>query len=985
MNHKDDNSGFFDTFITTEKTAISQTTINNDNTSDYYDYYSGDRPYSYLSGSNDYIFLLDLNDMRNTNYGFCSDPTGNDKKADPNCTNLWWLRSPGADYRGTAAVSHDGTIQWSTITYSTGGSARPAFNLDLSKVLFSSVPGTGYDIFRPVAVTDADTWKLTLNGTDTSLAPSTSGITSLPIGYSGYNLPVTHTAANAVGLSGVSQVSAMLTDSNGVVLNYGRINEDLDATGSNVTIPAGLKSGNYNLYVFAEDINEGNLTNYATPLGTAITITVRPPVFNTPDPIAQNSITASVTFDKESPQMIGTTVTAIVNLSGTAATDGIHTIGLSSNTVSVHAPLNRTVHVSKGENVSKTVSFTFEVGEENIEDLILNNSFLADTHLFTADPMVQNFGTVSVDYAPIEAQTITLRNVGNGVVRNLQAELTGENAGDFILDTTDMASGLVTSLDGTAVVTNLNGEACTETTLKVRPKDGLLSDGIHAKNYLAQVKLTAEDMTDVDVSLGFTVVYNPDIPDSENPENPMTDPDTNVHAYPLSANEITFTSKKASYPYTGKPITPAVTVKSGKTKLKQNVDYLLTYHKNINCDTGSYVTITGIGEYGGSIQKSFTISPRSFKNVSIEPLGSLVNTGDNAAMQSELEQRAIVRDGAKQLTLGRDYQLLYNGKETLAEGMADSASNIAKNNSSDKDVRVTMKGISGNYVTEVAKKSTSIKVIDITGKTDLSAAVVALKSSKSITYNGKVQKPKVTITFTTSENKVVKLKQDKDYKLVYTNNVNAATVSSANAPTARIYGIGKYYGSASCKFAIEPKSMKRISIGAIPDQYYTGNPIIRMNLVVKAGSTRLQEGTDYTVSYNNAIEVSTKTSKASAVVTLKDNKNFTFADKAKKTGKTFKIVKARLNKKTATIALVSGNGLIVSGNEIIEGTPTKQNVVVTYQGEALTQSTDGKAGDYKVVKIQPVKKGRGVVGYQVQVKGMNHYSGNGKKGFFVRK
>ena len=42
------------------------------------------------------------------------------------------------------------------------------------------------------------------------------------------------------------------------------------------------------------------------------------------------------------------------------------------------------------------------------------------------------------------------------------------------------------------------------------------------------------------------------------------------------------------------------------------------------------------------------------------------------------------------------------------------------------------------------------------------------------------------------------------------------------------------------------------------------------------------------------------------------------------------------------------------------------------------KSTDGKAGDYKVVKIQPVKKGGSIVGYQVQVKGMNHYSDNEK-------
>lgn len=55
--------GFYNTsFTVNEQGAISNTPISNENTEHYV--------YSSLVNSNNYIFLLDLNDVRNTNYGF---------------------------------------------------------------------------------------------------------------------------------------------------------------------------------------------------------------------------------------------------------------------------------------------------------------------------------------------------------------------------------------------------------------------------------------------------------------------------------------------------------------------------------------------------------------------------------------------------------------------------------------------------------------------------------------------------------------------------------------------------------------------------------------------------------------------------------------------------------------------------------------------------------------------------------------------------
>lgn len=68
-------------------------------------------------------------------------------------------------------------------------------------------------------------------------------------------------------------------------------------------------------------------------------------------------------------------------------------------------------------------------------------------------------------------------------------------------------------------------------------------------------------------------------------------------------------SKISNRTYTGQQIKPRVTVKDGKTTLKNNKDYTLSYGKNKS--TGkAYVKITGKGNYSGSVTKYFYIVPK---------------------------------------------------------------------------------------------------------------------------------------------------------------------------------------------------------------------------------------------------------------------------------------------------------------------------------------------------------------------------------------
>ncbi len=69
--------------------------------------------------------------------------------------------------------------------------------------------------------------------------------------------------------------------------------------------------------------------------------------------------------------------------------------------------------------------------------------------------------------------------------------------------------------------------------------------------------------------------------------------------------------ERDSYTYDGTAKTPSVTVKLGEKTLDVNVDYIVSYSDNIEIGTAK-ATITGIGNYTGSAEKSFIIKESGY-------------------------------------------------------------------------------------------------------------------------------------------------------------------------------------------------------------------------------------------------------------------------------------------------------------------------------------------------------------------------------------
>ncbi|MFR8568148.1 MAG: Ig-like domain-containing protein [Longicatena caecimuris] len=113
--------------------------------------------------------------------------------------------------------------------------------------------------------------------------------------------------------------------------------------------------------------------------------------------------------------------------------------------------------------------------------------------------------------------------------------------------------------------------------------------------------------------------------------------------------------------YTGKAIKPSISVKYGKTTLKNGRDYTVSYGKNISPGKGT-VKISGKGNYTGSITKTFTISKRSVTTLSYSSLSTRTYTG------KAIKPSITVKYGKTTLKNGRDYTLSYGKNVATGKG-----------------------------------------------------------------------------------------------------------------------------------------------------------------------------------------------------------------------------------------------------------------------------------------------------------------------------
>ena len=103
-----------------------------------------------------------------------------------------------------------------------------------------------------------------------------------------------------------------------------------------------------------------------------------------------------------------------------------------------------------------------------------------------------------------------------------------------------------------------------------------------------------------------------------------------------------------SYEYEGSAIEPAVSIEG----LKEGEDYTVTYENNIDVGTAK-ATVTGMGDYAGTVEKEFTITQANIANADIADIADVVKTGE--AIEPELS----ISYNGKALVKDTDYSVTY--------------------------------------------------------------------------------------------------------------------------------------------------------------------------------------------------------------------------------------------------------------------------------------------------------------------------------------
>lgn len=246
-------------------------------------------------------------------------------------------------------------------------------------------------------------------------------------------------------------------------------------------------------------------------------------------------------------------------------------------------------------------------------------------------------------------------------------------------------------------------------------------------------------------------------------------------------------------------VKPEVVVYCGERELAEGTDYTLKYKNNGKAArTGDKkpptVTVTGKGNFSGSVNLTFSIVPQDISLCSIaanDVMANAVSTKnpDGLTGAGKYKSTPVLTDkNGKKLAAGTDYkkQYVYTDENGNVIGSKDkiAAGSI---------LTVTVTG-TGSYQGEI---SVSYRVLS--AKKSVTSAKVSIKPEVKKNYSGEP----VTIS---KDDLIVKIGNEElkasDYTIVsYSNNLKKGTA------TVTIQGIGEYGGTKTIKFSIRPKTV----------------------------------------------------------------------------------------------------------------------------------------------------------------------------------
>lgn len=361
-------------------------------------------------------------------------------------------------------------------------------------------------------------------------------------------------------------------------------------------------------------------------------------------------------------------------------------------------------------------------------------------------------------------------------------------------------------------------------------------------------------------------------------------------------------SNRYSNDYTGKAITPKVTLTYDGETLVQGEHYALEYKNNVNVGYATYV-VKGVKSagYKGTFELSYRILPCDITKTTITAPSSCVLK--NGVAKPAVK---IIYNG-KKLIEGVDYIVTFSGNETVGTGT------------------MTIEG-KGNFTGTVTKTFEVVKTVK-----SISKCTFGTISTK--TYTGSTIEPAITV-----KDGSRKLVQGADYEVIYSNNVKCGTAS------VKIKGVTNsgYSGTKTVTFNIRPdKAIPTVKNVKYNEQKVTWNKV--------AGATEYK------------IYKSTNNKNFKLVKTVKASSSRTYTSKGLDAGITYyykvravvtsgKTIYWGLKSDAVKLKTVLYKGKITSAKNIAKRTVVlKWTGVNGAHGYKIYRSETGKGDSFKLI------------------------------------
>ena len=554
----------------------------------------------------------------------------------------------------------------------------------------------------------------------------------------------------------------------------------------------------------------------------------------------------------------------------------------------------------KNSNKSDDLTLPFTISQKDVSSLIAIDDI--DDMEYTGEHINPNvtLKTAIPEYEIIYGENV---NVGKGTVTiTAKGNFTGSKTFEFNIVTKKITIPTPTTTEytytGSEIVHNI-------------PESGyydiLNNKAINAGNYTATLSLkdktntTWSDGTTEDKEYNFTI-------------NPITILETNVQ----NINNVT---------YTGQELTPEVKITSGNYVLIKDTDYTLSYSNNKNAGEAT-VTITGKGNYTGTVNKTFTINKKTPNITAPTPKENLRQTGqplelitagstsdgtleyslDNVTYSTDIPTGTAygeytiyykvtgndniedVSESHFTVTIAKPYAtysqlptgeqgLEYDGTDQVlvVAGSSDYGTilySLSEDSGFDADTGSIVGNDAGTYTVWYYIQSTNNDYDD----SEKASLEVTISPKKADTYTSSPE-AKDDLVYDGDSHNLVEEGSSNEGTVLYSLDENGEFTSTIptgiNAGTYTVYykikATSTNYTDSDVSHVdvkIDPCNISVVTIGSVQKYDYTGSQITP-DVVVLYNDNTLVKDTDYTVSYAN------NTNAGTATITITGKGNFT--------------------------------------------------------------------------------------------------------------